>query len=296
MWMFLLWLACSGNHAPNLPPEALAAKQKLVAELRTRDPQKVSVAAEAAARWEGQDGQLDRLIGDALANVLMNSADGLQLLNANPAPDDPEWKQAVLAAASRTGDGDKMAVAWKQMGLEALPFDHPVAGQVSRRMRGDPALGSDLMEETLRACMLLDMQPPVGRQPLDHPVSASLVNVGPALGATQVTVGRPIFRTDPDRQSGRGPFQCSKKVWLEGGWPDVVPRALTVALTDGLRKVFIDIRVQDGEPWAFAASDAVVAGRWLEAMKLWETPDGSTLVRARFGDGLWAQAAGGSTK
>ena len=296
MWIFLLWLACSGNSAPELPAEAVEAKRRLVEELRDRDPQKVSKAAESAARWEGQDSHLDRLIGDALANVLMNSDDGLELLNANPAPNDPGWKGAVLAAASRTGDADKMAAAWKRMGLEVLPFEHPVVGQVSRRMRGDPGLDSDVMERTLRACMLLDAQPPVGRQPLDHPVSSTLLEVGEAVGATQVVVGRPIFRTDPDRQSGRGPFQCRKKVWLEDGWPGLVPRALTIALTDGLRKVFVDVRVQDGEPWAFAASDAVVAGRWLEAMKLWEAPNGSQLVREKFGEGLWVQSTAKEAK
>ena len=212
MWIFLLWLACSGNPTQELPAEAMEAKQRLVEELRHRDPQKVSKAAESASRWEGQDSQLDRLIGDALANVLMNSEDGLQLLNANPAPDDPAWKRAVLAAASRTGDAEKMAEAWRRVGLERLPFDHPVAGQVSRRMRADPALGSELMERTLRACLLLDAQPPVGRQPLDHPVSNTLMAVGDAVGATQILIGRPIFRTDPDPQAGRGPFQCRKKV------------------------------------------------------------------------------------
>ena len=78
-----------------------------------------------------------------------------------------------------------------------------------------------------------------------------------------------------------------KKVWLDEGWPDPVPRALTIALTNGLRKVFVDVRIQDGEVWAFASSDSVAAGRWLEAMKLWETPGGPDLVREKFKEGLW---------
>ena len=139
--------------------------------------------------------------------------------------------------------------------------------------------------------MLLDKQPPVGRQALDHPVSAALLKVAAAIGASQVLVGRPIFRTDPDSQSGRGPYQCQKKVWLGDAWPDPVPRAMTLAFSDGLHELYVDIRIDEGEPWAYTASDAVAAGRWLEAMKLWETPDGPQRVRTKFGGGLWVEGS-----
>ena len=291
MWTLLLWLACAGNEPPGLPAEAQAAKSALADELKNRDPQKVSRAAEHAAQWEGQDAQLDRLIGDALGNVLMNASDGFRLLSANPAPDDPTWAAALLAAASRTADEETMSAAWSKVGRPVLPFHHPVVGQVVRRMHADPHLGFDGVEHAIHACTLLDAQPSVGRRALDHPVTSAMLEVSQAVGATQVVVGRPIFRTDPDPQSGRGGLQCLKKVWLEDGWPNPVPRALTVALTDGVRKVYVDIRIQEGEPWAFATSDPVAAGRWLEAMKLWTTPNGPAVVRAKFAGGLWVSSS-----
>ena len=160
-------------------------------------------------------------------------------------------------------------------------------------MRANPALGAEEMEATISACTFLDKQPSVGRQALDHPTSSKLVEVAAAVGATHVVVGRPIFRTDPDPQAGRGPYQCQKKVWLGADWPDPVPRAMTVGLSDGLRSLYVDIRLDDGEPWAYASSDAMVAGRWLEAMKLWETPGGPSRVRAKFDGGLWAAGSEG---
>jgi hypothetical protein len=163
-------------------------------------------------------------------------------------------------------------------------------------MRADPSMHVDHMEDALMACQLLDSQPPVGRQPLDHPVSPRILDVVKAVGGTQVVVGRPIFRTDPDPQSGKGPLRCLKKVWMGRAWPDPLPRAFTIGLSNGIRNVYIDIRLEDGEPWAYASSDAGVAGRWLEAMKLWETPNGPQRVNQRFKNGLWSVAPTGDSQ
>jgi hypothetical protein len=288
MWTLLLWLACSGDEPTQLPKEAVAARRALSIELQARNPEKVSAAAEHAAQWEGQNPELDRLLGDALANVLMHPADGMQLLGANPDPESAHWISAYLAAASRTGDPDHMKAAWGGVGRPVMDFSHPVVSQVRQQMLADPALGLEKMESALFACALLDAQPSVGRQPLDHPVSATLLDVADAVGATQAVLARPIFRADHDPQSGRGPLHCRKKIWLENGWPEPFPRSLTVGMTDGVHKVFVDIRLNDGEPWAFASSDSIAGGRWIEAMKLWETPNGPARVREKYADGLWA--------
>ena len=145
MWTLLLWLACPSNEPVGLPQEAVAAKSALVDELKARDPQKVSRAAEHAAQWEGQDAHLDRLLGDALANVLMNPTDGFQLLSSNPDPGDPWWQGAVMAAASRTGDAESMSKAWSLAERPLLSFSHPVVTQISQKMRTDPALGVEVM-------------------------------------------------------------------------------------------------------------------------------------------------------
>jgi len=290
MFTLLLLLACSADDPPTLSEVAVSARRTLAVELQERNPEKVSRAAKHASQWEGQDAELDRLLGDALANVLMNPLDGIQLLAANPAPSDPQWVSAYLSAASRTGDPDQMTTAWTAVARPVFDFSHPVVGQVRHQLLANPAVGVERMEAALLACELMDAQPPVGRKAVDHPVSDSVLAVAEAVGATQVVLARPIFRTDADPQSGRGPLQCRKKIWLDAGWPSPFPRSLTVALTDGIHKVFIDIRMNDGEPWAFAASDPVAGGRWLEAMKLWETPDGPARVRKKYPDGLWSDS------
>ena len=129
MWNILFWLACSVNEPEALPAAAVAARERLAQELTNRDPKKVSSAAEHAAQWEGQDAQMDRLIGDALANVLMNPIDGLRLLQNNPDVGNVAWEGALLAAASRTGDAQLMRAAWEQADRPSVDFDHPVGSQ-----------------------------------------------------------------------------------------------------------------------------------------------------------------------
>jgi hypothetical protein len=248
----------------------------------------VSQTAKEVSVWEGQDPELDRLLGDALANVLMHPADGLSLLQNNPSPEDPNWVTAYLGASMRTGDPLAMATAWDSLGRSALNFEHPVVHQVVRRMLADPTVQPDLMAHAITQCSLLDSQPHVGRKPLDQRVDATLLTVAPMVGATQTVIGRPTFRGDPQSTSNRGPFFCTHKVLIDE-WPTPLPKTMSVGLTDGVHRVFIDIKPNDGEAWAFATSDPEAAGRWLQATQLLETPGGEEAVRQRYGQGLWSQ-------
>jgi hypothetical protein len=62
-----------------------------------------------------------------------------------------------------------------------------------------------------------------------------------------------------------------------------------LGLKQGNRKVFIDIKITDGEPWVFATSDTVAGGRWMAAAALADTPDAEQRIGALYPDGLWAK-------
>jgi hypothetical protein len=288
MWTLLLWLACSNAPSSELPPEGVLARDKMARSLQTRDPTDVSLSAKEASVWEGKDPALDRLLGDALANVLMHPDDGLRLLEANPSPTDPEWVTAHLAAAMRSGKPESMNAAWDAAGHSALNFKHPVVHQIMRRMLADPQISPDMMVDAITRCSLLDSQPRVGRKPLDQMVNANLLKVATMVGATQIVLGRPQFRGDPEPTSNRGPLFCTYKVLIDE-WPTPLPKTMSVGLTDGVNRVFIDIKSNNGEPWAFASSDSQAAGRWIEATQLLETPDGEKTIRERYAEGLWNQ-------
>ena len=288
MLTWLLWLACGSTPTPDLPADGALARDKMAQSLQSRDPAEVSRHAREAARWEGQDPALDRLLGDALANVLMHPEDGLRLLQANPLPGDPDWEKAHLAATMRSGNAAAMESAFTATGRPSLNFNHTVVQQMVRRMLSDPQIGPEVMIEAIADCTLIDAQPNVGRKVLDQPARPDLLMVAPMVGAIRTVLARPVFRGDPEPSSSRGPLFCNQKVLIADGWPTPLPRTMTVGLTDGVHHVFIDIKVQDGEAWAFATSDATAAGRWVQATQLLATPGGEEVVRERYREGLWS--------
>ncbi len=287
MWTVFFFVACTQGTGADLPSEAVAARTRLEAALVERVPEVVGPLAQQAAVWEGQDAHLDRMIGDALANVLMSANDGLQLLRTNPAMGDRGWREAMQSAALRTGDPAVIRSVWAELGAPPAPFNNPVLGQVVQRMRADPAMGSTEALEGLFGCQLLDAQPSVGRKSMDHPIDATMVVVAQSLGAEQVALGRPAYRSDPDPQSGRGLLQCEQKMFLAGGWPDPMPKTLTLAVRQGDRTAFIDIKHDKGQPWAYATSDLLVGDRLLRS---WVSHKDGKPVTNRYPDGLWAKA------
>jgi len=291
MWSMLLVMSCSGGLGTGLPDAGVAVRAQLASALVQRDPHVVGPLAEKAAQWEGKDPQLDRLIGDALGNVLMHASDGLRMLRSVPDPDDPAWLEAIRSAALRTGDPETVRAVWLEINQAPAPFENPVLSQIVQRMHADPSIGSERALQVLFGCQLLDAQPGVGRKPLDHLAGPELIEVAALLGADQVAVGRPKFRSDPDPQSGRGPIQCLKKVLLEDGWPTPFPKTLTLGLRQGDRTAFLDIKVENDVPWAYAASDLLVGGRWVRAMDLF-TSGQSAVLPNQYPDGLWATEPG----
>ena len=285
-WLF--FLACTTSAPPGLSPEAVTARDGLAQALDSREPSAVQAAVEDAVQWEGQDPGLDRLLGDALANVLMHVDDGRARLEKNPAPDNDAWVDAFLLATARTGDADLMTATWADLGRPAPPFSNPVTSSMVQRLKRDPSMVLEAFEKPIFDCGLMDAQPPVGRSALDSAVSPDLLKVAPWVGADSVVIGRPRSKSDPDPDQARGPIQCARKVLLEA-WPKPMSKTLTVGMASGNKRVYIDIQPMEGGAWAYATSDELAGGAWIKAMHLASAPNAEALVQARFPYGLWAE-------
>jgi hypothetical protein len=293
MLWWLLALSCSSAPADPLGEAGRSARDKLAQALVERVPTEVGRAARAASGWEGKDPALDRLLGDALANVLMKPAEGLALLRAHPAPEDPAWAKATLDAAMRSGTPQTITAVWAQLERPAVAAAHPVVQQVAQRARQDPTLEYGLLEDVVGRCVLLDGQPQIGRKPLDLPALAELAPAARALGAHGVVLGRAPRRSDPDPAAGAGPWHCGQRVLLETAWPVPMLRSMVIGATDGVVSVYLDIKLQDEGPWAYATNDTKAGARWLRAAQLYKDAGGgaagSAKVRQVLGQGLGAR-------
>ena len=244
-----------------VPSELESARGRLAAALQTRDVATVSDAARAASAFEGQDPALDRLIGDALANVLMRPADGLPLLAAHPDPHDPEWTRAYESAALRTSDPSVLAAARTATETTgALPTPALIAWVGAQALR-DPAVSIDTLDRASAACSLWDAQPPRGRRSVDQPVSEGFFEALPQLGATTVIIGRATVPTDPAPSEGTGLQPCEYgRIWPDAAWPRPLPRHLTVAIGTPAGALYLSVQPVGGEPWVFASAQAELAG------------------------------------
>ena len=287
MFWWIIWLGCHWGASPDLGVEGRAARDALKVALVERDVGLVADAARSAGPWEGKDVSLDRLLGDALANVLMRPEEGLSLLDAHSALGDTDWERSVLDAVFRTGDIERIAASRSRLGRPAIPLEHPVVQQMVLRARSDPAVGHSALEQAVADCSLLDGQPQIGRQVIDLPGPSQLPSAATALGATHFVIGRPAWRSDPDPVTGRGPVQCATGAVISGGWPVPAPRSMVIGASDGRRAVYINLHPKGGGIWAYAASDSEAAAQWIQAaLYMAEHPDAADLiatVRARFG-------------
>ena len=288
MWTWLLIMACTTSNPSGLSSEASAARDRLAQALGPRDLVAVQTAVEQAVEWEGQDPELDRLLGDALANVLMHVEDGRARLENNPDRDSDAWNNAFLLATARTGDVNLMTETWTTLGRSVPPFDNPVTPSIVQRLKRNPSMTLEAFEKPIVDCGLMDAQPPVGRDALDQAVSSDLLTVAPWVGADTVVIGRPRSKSDPDPDQARGPIQCARKVLLDE-WPVPLSKTLTVGMASGNRRVYIDIQPMNDGAWAYATSDDLAGGAWVKAMNLAGAPNAEALVQARFPYGLWAE-------
>lgn len=288
--------ASSRRSVGGLPAEGQEAAEQLKQALATHDVAAVGAAGRAASAWKGQDPALDRMLGDALANVLMRPTEGLPLLIANPAPEDPAWRDAVLGAATRAEDMATVANARALLKLSELDLGDEMGldllAQVGATARRHPELPVDELERVVLACRLLDRRPRTGRQRMDSPVPRTMVAGAVALGATRVVMARPEDRSDRDPTTMDAPYRCTQLRLIEGAdRPEPLPpRGMLFAAEQGEGAIFIDTQIQNGEAWAYGASDVDSADRWLSAAELVAGGEGAR-VEAVLGRGLMPPTA-----
>ena len=285
---------CSG--LGGLPQDAVRARTALRQAIASGDVDAVGDAARVADEWRGRDAELDRLLGHALANVLMRPEQGLELLEGAPASTDPAWVGQVADAALRKGDFATLQRVSRGLELPAVDLLNPVVEQYVVRARQDSSLGWDDMAEAVRRCELLDAQPRRGRLPVDRVAPASLPHTALALGAARVVMGRPERLDDHDPLAGSGNVKCETGRLVEGlRLPRPLPRNLTVAAEQDDQRLYVFVKPKDGEAWAYGANDSAAVLRWLDATDSldaippgdgWPGVDEFPLLRKRFGPGL----------
>jgi hypothetical protein len=275
--LLALAIACaSPDRGDALPEEARAARDALADALVTRDAALVSEKARAAAEWEGEDKALDLLLADALANVLMRPDDATPILARWPPSDDPGYRAIVFGKALRSDD-------WAAIDrlLPGEPTGNPARDQLAIRARRETAFGETEFVRAIRACALLDREPPVGRREIDFPVPPTVLEAMHAWGAPQVAIGRPSQEIDPLPERGEDPVRCARQRWLDiAVLPKLAPHPMTLAVSDGVHDVFVEIKTEKNGHWAWAANDPERAGRILAAAQIYDEAGGGESGRA----------------
>lgn len=248
---FSLSVVACGSPSPQA--QATAA---LEAALTTRDPDTVSEAARAAGEWEGQDPHLDKLLGDALANVLMRPGAGLELLKTRRDPADPMWVAAVAGAAARIGETNVVQAVSDDAGLGLPPVPADALAWLRTQALSDPAIGQDTLEWVAHTCALLDAQPLRGRRTVDQPATDKLPALLPVLGADLVVLGRSTAPADPPPETGRGRLPCrTGRAYVDSTvWPEPLPGHVVVGIRTGEAALHFSVKPEAGAPWVFGST------------------------------------------
>ena len=261
--LFLAGHACTDDTALQTQPpaELVSVRQSLADALVERDPQAVSTAARAAGPYQGQDLELDHLLGDAFANVLMRPAEGIALLRTRPAPGVPEWTTALESAVLRTGNAAALEVTLRETGTGPIPAPEALVEWMSARALRDPHISIADHRAAAADCALFDAHPSRGRRTVDQPTPPGFFDALFQLGATRVVVGRAAVPPDPAPDSGRGLQPCrTGRIWSEAAWPDPMFRHVTVAIASQTQPLFLSVRPENGQLWVFGSTRNVVAG------------------------------------
>lgn len=247
--------------APAVSPELRSAREALAEALTERDPERVGRAARVASTWEGQDPSLDVLLGDALANVLMQPNEGIPLLRAHADPSDPTWATALQSAVLRTGNAAALEAALRETGNPPEQVAENLVAWMATRALRDPLLSIADYQAAAEACALFDAHPTRGRRPVDQPAPAGFFEALPRMGATLVVVGRAEVPPDPPADSGKGLQPCrTGRLWPGAQWPEPLSRHVTVGIATDTYPLFLSVRPESGEPWVFASTRFDVAG------------------------------------
>ncbi len=255
-------LALSGcTSGGGLPAEGAAARDALaglLADRATVDVAAVSAAASHASAWQGQDAVLDRLLGDALANVLMRPGDGLALLRQRPDPESAAWRAAMGGAALRAGTAAAVYGVQDEAGLSKVDAEAPGVAWLGARALRDPALGWADLVELDADCALLDGQPSRGRRSIDVPMPPALLATARAQGADRVVLGRARLAADDPPETGKGRPPCRSGRLLAPADLQPMPRHVVLVAAGPAAPfsppLYISLsRGPDGTPWVLAS-------------------------------------------
>ena len=221
----------------------------------------MSAAAREASAFEGQDPTLDRLLGDALANVLMRPSAGIELLEKNPARDNKDWVTAIGSAAMRTGELAVLTTILESAGAPALETTPDLLAWTASHALSDPGIDLDTLRERDADCDLFDAHPTRGRRTVDQPAPANFGELLYQLGADRVVLGRAPASTDPAPDSGRGLQPCrTGRLFVGHDWPEPLPRHLTLSMSVDGHRLHLSVRPEAQAPWVFASTRNVEAG------------------------------------
>ncbi len=279
-------LSGCGGHSSGLT----SARDRLDEAMTTRDPAQVSRAAREAGAYEGQDPTLDRLLGDALANVLMRPHEGLKILESIPARGnhDEAWATAVGSAAMRTGEQAVLSTLLARTEAPAIETSPELLSWTATRALQDPQLSIHSLRELTADCQLYDSHPSRGRRTVDQPAPHDLPQTLTKMGGDRVVLGRAETPTDPAPESGRGLQPCTTgRLFAEIEWPRPLPRHLTVSTAIAEYTLHMSVRPESGLPWVFGSTRDDIAGEVVaEARRVSEGGDPDpTFLRSRFAGG-----------
>ena len=184
-----------------------------------------------------------------------------------------EFDDELVSAVLRYGNPSQLQALQQQRGRASLDFLHPVVEQVAVLAEQGQA-DWIFLEQAIRACEWLDNRPTRGLQPLSIPVSNQLSTVASFLGAQHVFFGRPIRPGDRKGLDDDNELLCRDMVWMTNHeLPVRLPRLMVFVAVDAVGPIYISIRPEDGQAFAFSSNQQADAERLLEAGLWWDVAD-----------------------
>ena len=148
--ILLVWaMGCGPASEPPLAPiltgreEALGVASAVRVFRQKPSPEQRSAVSHACARAAAVAHpipDLDLVLGDALANVLLRPQDGIARFEPHLATLDPAATDAWLDALARAGDLERLAREHERLRGSPLDVSHPAAFWIASRAAFDPAL------------------------------------------------------------------------------------------------------------------------------------------------------------
>lgn len=183
--LLALLLSCgSAPQAPAEPPAPAEGGSQETASIEAAvrqwregpDPTLHSAVLHACERGlevEEPSSELQIVLGDALANVLLRPDLGLPYLEGQRDKLDGDGVDALLDAVARTGDLSRLSKEVELVTGEPLSLEHPTATVLIQHAAMDPHTGWEEVRDGTRAARLVEVLERGHRQSIDRPVESS---------------------------------------------------------------------------------------------------------------------------